>query len=664
MAPDKDCPGTQPEDMQRIQALFESFFVSPERIPVSFQYGGKAFQGIQADWRPTVEKRRIDANLRELIFEGRDPVSGLILRVECQQYADFPVIEWVAWFINPGRQPSPILSDVLALDSAFEGREPSLYHCNGDFYSESGYTPVETPLPDGQALTFAPNGGRPCDGAFPYYRILFQEGGLSLAIGWPGQWSARFSGLPGGVEVQAGQQQTHFALQPGERVRTPRITLLAWSGASARAVNLWRRWYLAHILPRSHGQPLQPAMALCSPEEGEEFTAATEENQLRDIQKFRQLGFNFDVWWIDAGWYPCYNQDHERKWWNTGTWETDPERFPHGLKPVSDAAAQAGARLLVWFEPERVRPGTRLDRESPDWVLRSTKDDNSLLALGRPEVRTWLTEHVCRMIQENGLKIYRQDFNFEPLDHWRSNDAPDRQGMNENLHVQAYLQYWDDLLERNPGLWIDSCASGGRRNDLETMRRSVPLHFTDYGYGNHPVKLAFHRTLFEWIPYFKEVTLSWDEYGVERFDRKIDSFSYHCALAAMLFAAIDIRRGDYDIPLALQLSEMWRRVAPFLLYGDYYPLTPFHKSAGAWVSWQFDRPETGGGFIQAIRLQECPAESFTARLKGLDPAAQYQLENPESGETRQVSGADLMEKGLTFELPRRSGSIWLYQVKA
>ena len=123
--------------------------------------------------------------------------------------------------------------------------------------------------------------------------------------------------------------------------------------------------------------------------------------------------------------------------------------------------------------------------------------------------------------------------------------------MNENLHVQGYLQFWDDLLARNPGLWIDSCASGGRRNDLETMRRSVPLHYTDYGYGEHPVKLAFHRTLYEWIPYFKECHAF---LGRQREWRdsttSVDSFSYHCGMAPMLFATLDIRRDDYDFALA------------------------------------------------------------------------------------------------------------------
>ena len=164
-----------------------------------------------------------------------------------------------------------------------------------------------------------------------------------------------------------------------------------------------------------------------------------------------------------------------------------------------------------------------------------------MLNLGLPECRQWLTDSICTLVQESGIGVYRQDFNFPPLDYWRRNEPEDRQGLNENLHVQGYLRFWDDLLARNPGLWIDSCSSGGRRNDLETMRRSVPLHFTDYGYGNHPVKLAFHHTLFAWIPYFKECTLSWDQISPEeehRFDHTVDRFSFHCGFAAMLFPTI------------------------------------------------------------------------------------------------------------------------------
>ena len=76
--------------------------------------------------------------------------------------------------------------------------------------------------------------------------------------------------------------------------------------------------------------------------------------------------------------------------------------------------------------------------------------------------------------------MYRQDFNIDPLPYWRAADAPDRQGITEMKYVEGYLAYWDELLKRHPKMFIDSCSSGGRRNDVETLRRAVPLLRSDW----------------------------------------------------------------------------------------------------------------------------------------------------------------------------------------
>lgn len=653
---------TDPADMEKSREWTARFLSSSAGLPISFQLDGKAFTGIPSEWKPSTRRRRLDANMVETVFEGREPGTGLTLRVDCVEYADYPVVEWTAWFTNPESRPTQILSDILALDGSFAGSLPVLCHCNGDFYSGEGYAFQETPVRKDERLSFAPAGGRSCDRAFPYYRLAFQGCGLSLAIGWPAQWSASFTGLGDGVRVTAGQEKTHLRLLPGESVRTPRMTVMSWTGDAARAANLWRRWYRAHLLPRPNGQPL---VAGHGTDAGEEFTAATEENQVRFIEKWARLGIPIDVWWIDAGWYPCYkNKEKKRSWPVTGTWEPDPERFPNGLKPVSDCASRHGADLLVWFEPERVRPGTRLDREHPDWLLKLEGKDDRLLNLGDPDCRRWLTDHVCGLIRENGIRVYRQDHNFTPLEYWRLNEKEDRRGMNENLHVQGYLQYWDDLLARSPGLWIDSCASGGRRNDLETMRRSVPLHYTDFGYGDHPVKLSFHHILFQWIPYFKEVTLSWDLERPERYDSRVDSFSYHCGLGPMMVPCIDINRDDYDFDLMKRMLGILRRAADLMLRGDYHPLTPIHRTPEQWVARQFDLPEEGGGFIQAIRLPACPQESLLVHPRAFRADADYLFENPENGEKRRLSGQAVLRDGFSFTLPRREGALWFYRIEA
>ena len=99
-----------------------------------------------------------------------------------------------------------------------------------------------------------------------------------------------------------------------------------------------------------------------------------------------------------------------------------------------------------------------------------------------------------------------------------------------------------------------------------------------------------------------------------------------------------------------------------MLRGDYYPLTPLHRSADRWVARQFDIPEEGRGFIQGIRLPACPDETLLVRPQALRPDAVYILENPETGESREISGQALIADGVTFALPKRSGAVWFYRV--
>ena len=52
--------------------------------------------------------------------------------------------------------------------------------------------------------------------------------------------------------------------------------------------------------------------------------------------------------------------------------------------------------------------------------------------------------------------------------------------MTEIKYITNLYRYLDAQVAQNPGLMIDNCASGGRRLDLEMIRRSIPLWNSDY----------------------------------------------------------------------------------------------------------------------------------------------------------------------------------------
>ncbi len=93
-----------PADMMRSRAWAKQFFSRSADLPISFVLDGKPLHGIPPAWRPEVSRQAIGNTRVETDFEGTDPKTGLHVRVECTEYKDFPVAEWVAWFSNEGRR--------------------------------------------------------------------------------------------------------------------------------------------------------------------------------------------------------------------------------------------------------------------------------------------------------------------------------------------------------------------------------------------------------------------------------------------------------------------------------------------------------------------------------------------------------------------------------
>ncbi|MBM3501971.1 MAG: hypothetical protein FJX74_25230, partial [Armatimonadetes bacterium] len=566
------------------------------------------------------------------------------------EYLDFPVVEWTVYAKNVGEADSPILEDLQALDWTLDrwafppapGCEYTLHHFTGTPCTPQDYEPQVAELGPGASKRIAAAGGRPTNTDLCYFNVEQPSSeGAIIGLGWPGQWAATFErdGATG-LRVRAGQELLRTTLHPGEEIRSPLVALLFWQGDWIRGQNLWRRWMVEHNLPRPGGKLPAPQIAACSSHQFGEMINANEANQKLFVDRYGEVGVKLDYWWMDAGWYPNVSG-----WPNTGTWEVDTTRFPNGLRAIGDHAHEQGVRIIVWFEPERVTPGTWLYEQHPEWLL-GRDGDQKLLNLGHPDARQWLTDHVDRVLTEQGIDLYRQDFNMDPLGFWRANDPEDRQGITEIRHCEGYLAYWDELRRRHPNMLIDSCASGGRRNDLETLRRSVPLLRSDWllepvSQQSHTYGIAF------WYPFWGT--------GVN----SSDPYYFRSVMCPHITGCYDVRRTDIDYASVRNLVAQWRETAPYLLLGDYYPLTTYSLAPDVWIGWQFDRPETGSGLVQIFRRADSIYEKARLRLRGLDPAAAYGLRDLDRGEMGEMSGRELLDTGLPVEIPDRPGSLLL-----
>ncbi|MBM4089758.1 MAG: hypothetical protein FJ276_10070 [Planctomycetes bacterium] len=119
----------------------------------------------------------------------------------------------------------------------------------------------------------------------------------------------------------------------------------------------------------------------------------------------------------------------------------------------------------------------------------------------------------------------------------------------------------------------------------------------------------------------------------------------------------DARRKDLDYDELRRLTAQWKAVADCFA-GDYYPLTDYSLDRTAWMGWQFHRPDTGKGMVQAFRRENSIYRAVDLTLRGLDPDATYRitdLDNPSA--PRDIGGRVLTETGLPIEITRRPGSV-------
>jgi len=621
--------------------------------PFSFTYGGKPSAELLKLWGPKVSSRKLDDNRTEHVLTYTDPETGLVLRCVAVEYHDFPTVEWTLYFKNTEATDTPILENIQALDIAFErgaAGEFLLHHAVGSPANGSDYMPLEAPLKPNATKRISAAGGRPTNSDLSYFNLAWAGEGMIVVVGWPGQWAAEFArDAARGIRVRAGQELTHLKLLPGEEVRTPMIVLQFYKGDWIRAQNIWRRWMMAHSMPKPGGKLPPPQFVASSSRAYREMIDANEQNQIMHIDRYLEEGLKIDYWWMDAGWYI-----QQKGWPQVGTWEVDPKRFPRGLKPISDHAHSKGVKILVWFEPERVAAGSWLAQNHPEWILGGA--NGGLLNLGNPDAWNWLVAHVDKLLTEQGIDLYRQDFNMDPLAYWRKNDAADRQGITEIRHVTGYLAYWDELRRRHPNMLIDTCASGGRRNDLETLRRAVPLWRSDYAYEPVGHQCMTYGISF-WMPYHGTGTVACANapyYGSG--PTPVEPYAFWSNAAPSLGCGIDIRIKELDYGALRRLVGQWRQVTPYY-FGDFYPLTSCSREKDVWIAWQFDRPDLGEGMVQVFRRAESPYESAHLKLHGLDPNARYVLTRLDAASSSEMSGRELMEKGIPVSIESKPSAV-------
>ena len=657
------------------EKIFNEILSQPENFPAAFTYGGREYRGFSG-----LNARKMTTgggNERRVIINARLD-ANMSVRAEARIVLPYGQCEYTVWFENDGKEASDVLSGVYALDMTFEGKDPVLRGCMGDH--DNWYSAYEHDLSKSDKY-FLSLGGRATHIVFPYFDLVHGNGGTMAAIGWAGTWEALFSSEDKTTRVRAKTDVSlNAALLPGEKVRTGQVVLLPYKGRDYDgATNLWRRWYMEYVLPKANdkGEPLTPfsTAGFMSDTGLPNSDGSISERSFtwkRTLDKLVSEKMVPDFRWFDAGWY-CDPEGNtvETDWWGTvGTWELDRSKWEgDSFLQSNEACHRLGMKVLAWFEPERVTNVPALCRNfgyKEEWSIGEghvrTND------LGNPECLAWTLGRITKFLGEHGVDMYREDNNSDPGFAWPYKDNAEtvkygvpRYGITENKCICGHYALWDGIIEycREHGkcTFVDSCASGGGRNDIESMRRGFPLMRSDFDRTTSAMRLSQTSSFCRWIPFHGSSTKESDT----QLDYKKDSGS-SVYVARASYLPIYNYGGEFthnellDYDLMRRNFGEWKSVRR-LLTKDMYVLTPWrhHTDTSHWTAFAYNDPGTGEGILLAFRMEEAESDTFTVKLPFADGGG-YVLKNADTGET----GLYDHDNGIKLTLKEKKSSVLIY----
>ena len=633
--------------------------------PFSFNYGGTPSSKFIAKWKYAKSTLAGDEQGGvKTRYTYTDPQTGLEVICDVTTWADFDAVQWILGFKNTGSKNTPALSEVKEnnINFRFAQNGLALHYANGSFPSRSDFAPKDKDFKAGDSLVLVPRGGRSSGDVLPFFNLEAPAAhqGVVMGIGWTGKWKAMMTSPTNkDFTFQSGINTFDSYLEPGEQIRTCSVVLCFWNSVDRfDGNNKFRRLIMAHHTRKINGKsaiyPIYFGFSWGDPAPCNEYSCLTGKMALALLERQKMFDLKAEASWIDAGWYTGADDYANGKWWmNTvGNWTINKEHFPNGLKEVSDELHKMGRKLMVWFEPERVYKGTIWDKEHPDWLMKIDKKESRLFNLGNEEACNWLCKYIGDLMQENGIDLYRQDFNIHPDAFWTAYDKPGRQGMTEIKYIMGLYKYWDYLLQRFPETLIDNCASGGMRLDWETTLRSAPMWRTDDCYYNDPSDMQCHT------------------YGINLFlpqsgtgmglPNRTDKVSLRSSMGSSVVYNWKIMNSSEDFNKTRACQKEFSEVRPYFLE-DYYPLTGTKNTDARdnWLVYQLHKPADQSGYIVAFRHHDNKEENCTVGLHALLDGTTYVVTDKDSVKTYEKSGREL-KQALQLKLKNPDSSMLLF----
>ena len=477
------------------------------------------------------------------------------------------------------------------------------------------------------------------------------------ALAWSGSWRITVErDQLDAVRITGGFNPFDFGyvLHTGQSLETP-VFYGGYSvhglGGASRVLHVYE---LKHILPRTGAKGAEmPRLrpVIYNSWEATGF-GVNEQGQMALAEKAAALGIDRFV--MDDGWFGQRKDDHA----GLGDWYVNPEKFPHGLKPLIDKVHSLGMDFGLWVEPEMVNPDSDLYRKHSDWVLNfkgrpETQQRNQLvLNLARPDVRAYVFGFLDKLLTENDIAFLKWDYNRNWSEPGWDQLPPSEQKEVYVAFTRNLYSILEELRRKHPKVEIESCSGGGGRVDLGIMRYTDEVWPSD---NTDPFDRLTIQNGFTYA-YTPQVMMAWVTDSPHWENNRATSLEYRMlsSMQGSLGIGANIAKWTPDEAATVKrLIAAYKQVQPTIVQGSLYRLiSPINGS-------EFSATETVNAdrgqavvFVFIHSTQEGYGFPLL-KLEGLDPKADYALSSIEgkaSADTPETaSGAWWMNHGLVMD---------------
>jgi alpha-galactosidase len=474
------------------------------------------------------------------------------------------------------------------------------------------------------------------------------------ALAWSGSWRITVEqDQLDAVRVTGGFNPFDFGyvLAPGQSLETP----VFYGGYAAhglgQASRLLHAFELTEVLPRSGAPTPKPRPVVYNSWEATEFKV-TEAGQIELAEKAAALGIDRFV--MDDGWFGQRKDDHA----GLGDWYVNPEKFPHGLKPLIDRVHQLGMDFGLWVEPEMVNPDSDLYRAHPEWALnfpgrpRTEQRNQLVLNLARADVRDYVLGFLDKLLNENDIAFLKWDYNrnwSEPG--WDQLPAAEQKKVYVDFTRNLY-GILAELRRRHPKVEIEDCSGGGGRVDLGILRYTDEVWPSD---NTDPFDRLTQQDGFTYA-YTPQVMMAWVTDSPHWLNRRTTSLEYRMlsSMQGSLGIGANIAKWTPDeAALAKRLIAAYHQVQPTIVQGQLYRLIS-PRNGSEFSATQTVKADKSQSVVFAFIHSTQEGRGFPIlKLQGLDPAAVYALNSIEGkarpGTPSAASGAWWMNHGLEMD---------------